>query len=103
MYVDDIIVLGLHKEEVNRVVEMLWHKFNIGKEGDICDNLGIKVTKNKDGTITLTQLYLIDSILQDLKLNTVNAKGRMIQNFLLSSYIAIYKGTHLVRASIIGA
>jgi hypothetical protein len=33
--------------------------------------------RKEDGSITLTQPHLIDSILTDLKLNTSNAKGRM--------------------------
>ena len=39
---------------------------NVTVEGDVSDFLGVKVTKEKDGTIHLTQPHLIDQILQDL-------------------------------------
>ena len=35
------------------------------------DFLGMKISHNNDGTITLTQPQLIDSILQDLKCNKI--------------------------------
>jgi hypothetical protein len=77
VYVNDTIVLGPLENEVQRVVERLRQTFNIGEEGDICEYLGIKVTKRKDNTITLTQPHLIESILKDLKLHSANAKGRI--------------------------
>jgi hypothetical protein len=77
VYVDDTIVLGPLEDEVQRVVAMLRQQFNIGEEGDICEYLGIKVTKRKDNTITLTQPHLIESILKDLQLLNANAKGRI--------------------------
>ena len=40
--------------------------FTIDDEGEVEDFLGVKFQKNKDGTITLTQPQLIDSILKDL-------------------------------------
>ena len=38
--------------------------------------LGIKVTKLSDGTITLNQPHLIDSILKDLNLQSARTTGR---------------------------
>ena len=42
---------------------------NITVEGDLEDFLGINIQKKIDGTIELTQPHLIDSIIEDLKLN----------------------------------
>ncbi len=42
----------------------------------MCEYLGIEIKKESDGSITLTQPQLIESILKDLKLDGNNVKGR---------------------------
>jgi hypothetical protein len=51
---------------------MLADRFKIQEEGDLCGYLGINITKNRNGSLMLTQPQLIDSILQDLKLDKEN-------------------------------
>jgi len=68
VYVDDTIILGPVKADVDQAIALIKTKFQLGEEGDLCNYLGIKVTKLPDGTITLTQPHLIDAILTDLKI-----------------------------------
>jgi len=76
VYVDDSILLGPDGKELKKLKEMIASKFDIQEEGDLCDYLGIQIKKQKDGTLTLTQPHLIESILKDLKLNNQNTTGR---------------------------
>jgi hypothetical protein len=55
------------------MVKKLQSSFKITEEGDLCDYLGIKVTRHDDGNITLTQPHLIQSILKDLGLDKPNS------------------------------
>jgi hypothetical protein len=68
VYVDDTILLGPMREGINTVMRLLHSQFSIEVEGEISDYLGVKVTKNQDGSITLNQPHLIQSILSDLHL-----------------------------------
>jgi hypothetical protein len=68
VYVDDTILLGPTREGINTVMQLLHSQFSIEDEGEISDYLGVKVTKNQDGSITLAQPHLIQSILSDLHL-----------------------------------
>jgi len=43
-------------------------------EGDISDFLGVNIQRHEDGTVHLTQPYLIDSILEELGLQGANIK-----------------------------
>jgi hypothetical protein len=88
VYVDNTIILGPVKADVDQAIALIKTKFQLGEEGDLCDYLGIKVTKLPGGTITLTQPHLIDAILTDLKLQSTRTKGR--ETPALSSVI-LYK------------
>ncbi len=76
VYVDDTIILGPDEKEMKENIKLLKGKFKLGEEGDLCDYLGIKITRKSDGNIALTQPQLITSILQDLNLQASSAKGR---------------------------
>jgi hypothetical protein len=76
VYVDDTIILGPIRSDVEEAICLIKTKFQLGEEGDLCDYLAIKVTKLSDGTITLTQPHLIDNILTDLKLQSARTNGR---------------------------
>jgi hypothetical protein len=76
IYVDDTILLGPTKQEVEHVISMMKSSFDTQDEGTISDYLGVKITRNPDGTITLTQPQIIDSILQDLNLLKAGTTGR---------------------------
>jgi hypothetical protein len=76
VYVDDTIILGPIRSDVEEAICLIKTKFQLGEEGDLCGCLAIKVTKLSDGTITLTQPHLIDNILTDLKLQSTRTTGR---------------------------
>ncbi len=69
VYIEDSILLGPDDKELQKPVSMLTDRFEIQEEGDLCGYLGINITKNSNGSWMLTQPQLIDSILQDLKLD----------------------------------
>jgi len=68
VYVDDTILLGPTREGISTVMHLLHSQFSIEDKGEISDYLGVKVTKHQNGSITLTQPHLIQSILSDLHL-----------------------------------
>ena len=76
--IDDCIIFGPDGCLIDAVIADLCactHCFTVDDQGDIGDFLGIQVQKLSDGTIQLTQLQLIDSIIKDLHLQSrSNAK-----------------------------
>lgn len=81
VYVDDSILMGPDDKELQKLVSTLSKHFEIQEEGDLCDYLGINIVKHEDGSLTLTQPQLIDSILQDLKLDQGNVNLRLTPAF----------------------
>ena len=75
IYTDDGIFCGPDKDEIETCMEDLGKHFDITDEGDIDEYLGVKVTRLQDGTISLTQPHLIDSIIADLGFKP-NTKGK---------------------------
>jgi hypothetical protein len=76
VYVDDSILMGPDDKELSYLMREMSKRFKIQEEGDLCDYLGIEVKRNKDGSISLTQPQLIDSILKDLSMSQDNVKAR---------------------------
>ena len=73
VYIDDCIIFGPNGRSIDAVVTDLRacsHCFTIDDQGDIGDFLGIQVQKFHDGTIQLTQLQLINSIIKNLHLQS---------------------------------
>jgi len=68
IYVDDTIILGPTTQGIENILAKLRSQFNVDDGGDMSDYLGVKVTREKNGTIHLTQPHLIESILRDLHL-----------------------------------
>jgi hypothetical protein len=68
IYVDDTIILGPTNQGIENILAKLRSQFNVDDGGDLSDYLGVKVTREKNGTINLTQPHLIESILRDLHL-----------------------------------
>jgi hypothetical protein len=66
IYTDDGIFCGPDEAEIAGCLKDLSSRFDITDEEDIDEYLGVKVTRDNDGTITLTQPHLIDSIIADL-------------------------------------
>lgn len=75
VYTDDGIFCGPDEIEIAQCMVELGKRFEITDEGDIDEYLGVKVTRLPDGTITLTQPHLIDSIIADLGFKE-NTKGK---------------------------
>ena len=75
VYTDDGIFCGPNEAEIATCMGELGRRFDITDEGDIDEYLGVKVTRMPDGTITLTQPHLIDSIIADLGFKD-NTKGK---------------------------
>jgi hypothetical protein len=94
VYTDDCIIMGPEDKELDLMVAKLKSSFDITEEGDICDYLGIKFTKQVDNSISLTQPHLIASILKDLGLDKPNSK---IEDTPALSSVALTK--HLDRRS----
>jgi hypothetical protein len=76
VYIDDTIILEPVNSDVDEAFRLVRTRFQLGEEGDLCDYLGVKVTKLPDGTITLTQPHLIDAVLTDLNLQSIRTTGR---------------------------
>ena len=71
VYIDDCIVFGPNAQALDQVVKDLQacpQQFTVNDQGDVGDFLGIRIKKNKDGSIHLSQPQLIDSFIQDLHL-----------------------------------
>jgi hypothetical protein len=67
VYVDDGIFLSPSKKAIDKAIQELREAdFDVEDQGDICDYLGVRVDKTKDGKITLTQPQLIKSIIGDM-------------------------------------
>ena len=73
VYIDDCIVFGPDDTAIDEVVTNLRkssQNFTIDDQGEVGDFLGIQIQKFDDRSIVLTQPQLIDSILQDLHLQS---------------------------------
>ena len=67
--IDEVLINGCRNREVlEDMVEMLKDNVNIELLGTLEDYVGVHI-ENKDGVMTLTQPTLIDSILEDLRLD----------------------------------
>ena len=78
IYIDDCIMFSPEKSALNQVIKDICNsprKFRIKDLGDLKEFLGIQVYCRDDGSITLTQLQLIDCILCDLSFQD-NMKGK---------------------------
>ena len=68
-YVDDCLIFSDSEETIDGLLERLQKTFKLTDEGeDVKAYLGLKVDKDKDGTITITQPALIQRILNLLDL-----------------------------------
>ena len=70
MYTDDSIIASPDNAEIEKVMQELKEaKLNMTDEGDVKDFLGVHISKQKDGTIHMSQPHLIDQILKDLRMD----------------------------------
>ena len=73
VYIDDCIVFGPNNKAIDEVVNNLHlssKNFTLDDQGEVGDFLGIQIQTLDDGSIVLTQPQLIDSIIQDLLLQS---------------------------------
>ena len=73
VYIDECLVFGPDDQAMDEVVKDLRlssKNFTIYDQGEVGDFLGIQIQTMDDGTIILSQPQLIDSILQDLHLQS---------------------------------
>jgi hypothetical protein len=68
IYVYDSIIMGPNKSQVQEIIQKISERYKIQEEGNICEFLGIEVKRGNDGSLSLRQPQLIDSILKDLRL-----------------------------------
>lgn len=85
MFVDDFIIAGQNDAAINEAVELIKDNTDVEDKGEINDYVGVHFTKNKDGTITLTQPQLIQSILKELHL--VPGQSKAVATPALSSKV----------------
>lgn len=77
LYVDDSIITGPSKDEIDQVVkDMRSTGLELTIEGDLADFLGVNIDRKDDGSIHLTQPHLINSILKDLNMLNDNVKPK---------------------------
>ena len=75
LYTDDSILVGPDQQELDNILEEIKSTgLDITSEDGIEDFLGVNIDHHSDGTIHLTQKRLIQSILDDLGLNSPNVK-----------------------------
>jgi Reverse transcriptase (RNA-dependent DNA polymerase) len=67
LYTDDTILAGPTIKEINECIrDMEKAGLILTVEGELADFLGVNITRNDDGTFTLTQPSLIDSIIEEV-------------------------------------
>jgi len=70
LYTDDSILASPCNKEIEQIMkDMKGIGLDITDEGDVSDFLGVKIDKQEDGSIHMSQPQLIDSILKDLQLD----------------------------------
>jgi hypothetical protein len=77
IYTDDSILAGPDADELDRILEEIkLAGLDITHEVGLDDFLGVNIDRRDDGTIYLTQPRLIQSILNDLRLDGDNVTGK---------------------------
>lgn len=70
IYTDDTIVTGPKESLIDQAIKDIGEKFEITNKESVDDFLGVKIIRDEvNGTLTLTQPQLINSILDDLGLD----------------------------------
>ena len=69
VYVDDGILIGPNKNEIDDIIISLKENYDLTDEGNLNEYLGIKIEKQKDGSRVLTQPLLMRRILIAVGIN----------------------------------
>ena len=76
LYTDDSILAGTNQEEIGQIVKYLNRsKLVLTIEGYMQDFLGVKIWKQDDGTIILTQPHMIYQIVTNMQLPDKKVKS----------------------------
>ena len=67
-YVDDCCIFSKDNETIDTLLKSLSKTFKLTDEGDVNSYLGMNVSKDPNGTITMNQPAIIDKILNTLKI-----------------------------------
>jgi len=66
-YVDDCLIFAKEKEEIQKTCTQLKEmNFVFTEEGDVIEYLGIQIKNNKDGSMRLSQPYLLKRIIETI-------------------------------------
>ena len=76
IYVDDVILVGPDNQEIDDIVKIMAGTFKITDEGTLADYLGVKIRKDDQGKMTLTQGHMVESILNDLGIDGKSGKPK---------------------------
>ena len=77
LYIYDSILAGPNPEEIDDILKLMREdKLDVTEKGTLEEYLGINIDRKSDGTIHLTQPYLIDNILNDLNLLVKGVKTK---------------------------
>ena len=75
LYTDDSILAGTSEQKIQATIKQMQEVgLQLTIDGDLEDFLGVNIDRTSRGAIHLTQPHLIDSILQDLRLNKGESK-----------------------------
>ena len=75
LYTDNSILAGPSEQRIQATIKQMQDiGLKLTIEGDLEDFLGVNIDRTSRGVIHLTQPHLIDSILQDLRLNKGESK-----------------------------
>src|SRR5210317_2621042 len=78
-YVDDSIILGPTKKDINKAVNQLRKlKLELTVEGDVSDFLGVHIDKIKGNVYHLHQQHQIERVINDLNLQHDNVKTKVV-------------------------
>eukprot|EP00957_Ditylum_brightwellii_P109574 8357192-Ditylum_brightwellii.AAC.1 len=81
VYVDDCLIFGNSKDEVEKIVEELGKRFDITDEGTTVEEyLGVKTNHKKDGSFRMYHPHLMQRIIQTIP-GMENANDHLILAF----------------------
>ena len=89
VYIDDRIVFRPNDKAIDEVVNDLRlssKNFTLDDQGEVGDFLGIQIQTRDEWSIVLTQSQLIDSIIQDLHLQSVPTTSSQATHNQSSAY-----------------
>ena len=85
-YVDNFCIFSKDKETIDTILKNLSKTFNLIDEGDVKSYLGMNVSKDPNGTITMSQPEIINKILNSLGICDESKMHDTPANFILTKY-----------------